>query len=280
MCTTLINNNTTILSSLNVSGVTTINNNTNIKGIVSIHNGKESAVPNGKMSNGSLTIGDTSINYGNQFYATPPNYDGPDWTINTSGLLMECFDSTEIAVHANDLLKVSSLISYQGPTNTITLGRNMGWGTSSVVIAGNLSGPNLIKKQIFNFICSTPTVIDGNTYYRYDINLNLYTTYYSRYSGAILLGKTRKFKFMSWLTTGAHELVGGDDLNYDISCSYKYLTPTAGLFINAYGWPFENKRLSLINPNGPFLLRNSFDYITYCCRIQHSLITVMIIDYI
>ena len=69
-------------------------------------------------------------------------------------------------------------------------------------------------------------------------------------------------------------------LNYEISCSYKYLAPLAGLSICAYGWPFENKLLSSVNPNGPFLLRNSFDYITYCCSIQNSLITAMIIDYL
>ena len=101
----------------------------------------------------------------------------------------------------------------------------------------------------------------------------------TRYSGTTLLGKTRKFKWMSWLTSGVHET--GNDLNYDISCSYKYLSPLAGLSICAYGWPVENRLLSAVNPNGgPFLLRNSFDYITFCCKIQNTITTAMIIDYL
>ena len=43
------------------------------------------------MQNGSLTIGDISLNYGN----------GTNWTTNTSGLLLECLDNTEIAIHGN-----------------------------------------------------------------------------------------------------------------------------------------------------------------------------------
>ena len=101
---------------------------------------------------------------------------------------------------------------------------------------------------------------------------------YSRTSGQTLLGQTRKFKWMSWLATGVHEI--GYDLNYDVSYSYKYNIPNMGLNVCASGWPFESKLLSSINPNGPFLLRNSFDYITFCCSIQNTVITAMIIDYL
>ena len=135
-----------------------------------------------------------------------------------------------------------------------------------------------MRKQIFNFTCATPINIGSTTYYRYDIDLNRYTASYSRTSGSTVLGTTRKFKWMSWLATGIHE--NGYDLNYDISCSYKNTTPNLGLSICAYGWPFENKLLSSVNPNGPFLQRNSFDYITFCCSIQNTVITAMIIDYL
>ena len=276
--TTLLNNNTTVLSSLNISGYTTLNNNTNIKGIASIHNGNQYAIQNGKMQSGSLTIGDTLFNYGYQFYQTSPTADGPNWTTNTSGLLMECLDCTEIAVYSSGVLKAASLIGYQGTTDTIYIGRNMGWGCPNILIAGNVTAPNLMRRQAFIFTCSTPVNIGGTTYYRYDIDLNLYTRTLPRYSGTTLLGKTRKFKWMSWLTSGVHE--SGYDLNYDISCSYKYFSPLIGLSICAYGWPFENKRLSLVNPNGPFLLRNTFDYITFCCGVENTIITAMIIDYL
>ena len=80
------------------------------------------------MQNGSLTIGDLSLNYGN----------GTNWNTNTAGLLLECLDNTEIAVHDAGN-RVSSLIQYQGGASTlITIGRDMFWGTVPVTIANNL----------------------------------------------------------------------------------------------------------------------------------------------
>ena len=192
--TSSLNGNVTSLGALNVSGVTALNNSAYVFNKLSVSNGNTYSLSMGHMPIGSMSIGDAQLDYGNQFYDTPPNYDGPDWTTNTASLMFECLDKTEIAVHAAALNKVSSLLSYVGTTNTLTLGRNMGWGVSSVAIAGNLTGPNIMKKQIFNFTCSTPTVINGTTYYRYDINLNLYKTFYSRYSGTTLFRTTRKFK--------------------------------------------------------------------------------------
>jgi hypothetical protein len=342
----VLNGAITCISSLNVSGFTTLNNNTNIKGIVNIYSGNQFAIPNNNMKSGSLTIGDIYENYGN----------GNNWNTNTSGLLLECLDNTEIAVHDSGH-RLASLFSYKGgTTNTIFINRDMGYGNSVLQIAGNtkigyndfaltdsvfelfnnitvrknvtangvnygdyvdiysgtglnisyislrdggditltslkgsvnvmggglnvngpITGSNIIKKNIFNFTCSTPISLNGTTYYRYDINLNLYTNKYTRTSGQTTLGITRKFKWMSWLATGVHEI--GYDLNYDISCSYKATTPNIGLSICAYGWP-ESKFLSTVNSNA-FLLRNSIDYITFCCSIQNTIITAMIIDYL
>ena len=55
-------------------------------------------------------------------------------------------------------------------------------------------------------------------------------------------------------------------------------TLNIGLSICAYGWP-ESKFLSTVNSNA-FLLRNAFDYITFCCGVQNTVITAMIIDYL
>ena len=96
--------------------------------------------------------------------------------------------------------------------------------------------------------------------------------------GSTLLGKTRKFKWMSWLGTGVHDL--GYDLNYEISCSYKYLTPNQGLSICAYGWPNDNKTLSTVNTNGSFLFRNTFACLTFCCNVQNTVFYAIIIDYL
>ena len=113
------------------------------------------------------------------------------------------------------------------------------------IACDTISANNIIRKHSFTFVCSTPIIFNGATYYRYDINLNLYTTFTSRYSGQTLGSKTRKFKWMSWLASGAHEL--GYDLNYDISYSQKFVAPLVGLFVCAYGWPFENRLLTSAN---------------------------------
>ena len=80
------------------------------------------------MQNGSLTIGDTLLNYGN----------GSSWNSNMAGLLLECLDNSEIAVH-DASNRVSSLIQYQGGTTSmITIGRDMFWGTTPVTLAAKL----------------------------------------------------------------------------------------------------------------------------------------------
>jgi hypothetical protein len=121
---TTLNNNTTITSKLNVSGITTLNNNTNIQGVLSVGNGNLYGITNNYMAKGSLNIGDMNSDYGF----------GYQWTGNTAGLLMECLNNTEIAVH-DSAHRVASLMSYNGAgNNTIRIGRDMGWGLSNLVI--------------------------------------------------------------------------------------------------------------------------------------------------
>lgn len=77
------------------------------------------------MENGSLTIGDIAKNYGGG-----TSY----WSSNTAGLLMECKDNTEIAIH-DSMHRVASAMYFEGGnTNRISIGRNMGWGTTKVDI--------------------------------------------------------------------------------------------------------------------------------------------------
>ena len=106
------------------SGGTTINGNTIVDGITNIHAGNPYGAK-GNMDKGSLTIGDTAKDYGN----------GAGWNANTAGLLMECKDNTEIAVHDAGT-RIASLMSYQGGANKITIGRDMGWGQQKVNING------------------------------------------------------------------------------------------------------------------------------------------------
>ena len=103
------------------------------------------------MSNGSLTIGG-NFNYGGQFYPSG------NWTgTNTAGLLMECADNTEIAIHDNGT-RVASFMYYQGGPNNnrFTMGRNMGWtgGASIFHFAGSVGINNAtpISSGILTFL--------------------------------------------------------------------------------------------------------------------------------
>lgn len=103
-----------------------INNN----GAVNVAGNSPFAVPNGYMSRGSLTIGSTDANYGW----------GSSWTSSTAGLLLECADLTEIAVHDAGH-RVASMIAYAGGAgrNWLVLGRDMGWGSSYVTTTSTFS---------------------------------------------------------------------------------------------------------------------------------------------
>ena len=100
-----------------------------VNGIANINGGTQFAVANNYMATGSLTIGDNTRNYGGGTTT---------WNSNTAGLMMECLDNTEIAVHDAGL-RVASLMYYDGPNNIIRLGRDMGWGVSNVATAGSLT---------------------------------------------------------------------------------------------------------------------------------------------
>jgi hypothetical protein len=100
------------------------------------------------MQSGSLTIGDTALNYGG----------GDLWTTNTSGLLLECSSNTEIAVHDN-ATRLASCMYYQGDTiNQLTIGRDMGYGAiKNVVICGFIVGNGSALTALnYNSIINSP----------------------------------------------------------------------------------------------------------------------------
>jgi len=119
-------------------------------------------VPNNYMQQGSLTIGSVNLNYGW----------GSGANANMSGLMLECADITEIAVHDNGM-RFASLLAYQGGSsyNHIHIGRDMGggWGTAWVVnfpgaqiafasewyIYKGTTPTNVVNSLIFNHITST-----------------------------------------------------------------------------------------------------------------------------
>jgi len=106
-----------------------VNGNQMISGIQYVNGGSLYAKDNNNLQIGALNIGSTDKNYGG----------GNNWNSNTAGLLLECADNTEIAVHDQGT-RVSSLMYFQGSSaNSITIGRDMGWGTiSKIILNGNI----------------------------------------------------------------------------------------------------------------------------------------------
>lgn len=104
-------------------GVTTsegpfvVSSDMEVNGAANVWSGGRYAVPNGRMAGGSLTIGNINANFGN----------GSGWNSNTAGLMLEAADDTEIAVHDSGT-RLASLMLYDGSANTVTIGRDMGWG--------------------------------------------------------------------------------------------------------------------------------------------------------
>ena len=97
-------------------------------GAVGIQNGSATAVVNNYMTGGSLTIGNINTNYGGGTGS---------WNTNTAGLLMECLDNTEFAVHDVNH-SIHSFMRYTTNGN-FTIGRNMGHGVANVTMPGSLS---------------------------------------------------------------------------------------------------------------------------------------------
>jgi hypothetical protein len=99
------------------------------------------ATLNNHMAAGSLTIGNTTQNYGG----------GNVWNTNTAGLLLECADATEIAVHDAGTA-IHSFMYYSG--GIFQIGRNMGYNSANVNIKGWLA--------VDRFISATTQIVSGS----------------------------------------------------------------------------------------------------------------------
>ena len=108
------------------------------------------------MSSGSLAIGNVGQNYGG----------GSGNNANMAGLMLECLQNTEIAVHdAGNAFH--SLIRYTEVGN-ITIGRNMGWNPANVTMAGTLTSTGAFTCS--SYILST----NGAVYARNGFDTLLY----------------------------------------------------------------------------------------------------------
>ena len=170
-----------------------------------------------------------------------------------------------------------TLNSYNTAGNTISLLAPQVNVSKNLMVAGSISANNLSTQKPFTFTCSSVCTIGGKTFYRYDIDLTKYTKYITNGVG----GTLRKFKWMSWLSSGAHNS-GQYSLNYDIDYAYaQNLSPISlnGFNVLAYGFP-TNYNLNQVTPNGVFLWAYNFNFISCISFKAGSNFQAIIIDYL
>jgi hypothetical protein len=153
---------------------------------------------------------------------------------------------------------------------------------ATAFIENNVSLINkYVKKYGFSFVTATPIAIVSTPYFKYDINLNNYTTTINFDS----LVPTRKFRIMTWLKSGYHEVSPTSNLDYEIIMSNPASAGagglgSAGLNIQAYSLSdAKNYKLDKTSSTGQFILRNSFNYLSYVSTVQNTNIACLIIDY-
>jgi len=146
---------------------------------------------------------------------------------------------------------------------------------NDITANSNLYAVNIPKKSTFNIIITTASMIGSTVYYRYDLDLRSYTKSLSFPPTTTI----RKFKFMCWLASGTHN-AGLYSLNYDIDYAFtSNFSNFNGLNALAYGYPYENYRLNKITPNGLFIWKVDFNYLTIFSKEEVNL-QCIIIDYL
>ena len=285
---TTLSNNTTLVSSLNVSGLTTLSNNTtlvsslNVSGLTTLSNNTTLA--------SSLNVSGTTTLSNDVYIKGNLNIDGTTTIIDTihtnttfSSLNISGISTFYNLVTLNSSLNVSGLTTLSNNT-TLTSSLNVSGLTTlsnntiingSLNVVGSMFSNNINTQKAFNINITTPSQIGSTVYYRYDLDLTKYTTFISIGTTT----QTRKFKFMCWLSSGAHNS-GLYSLNYDIDYSFcQNLSNFNGLNALAYGFPYNNYNLNQITPNGLFIWKYTFDYITIFSKNQINL-QCIIIDYL
>jgi hypothetical protein len=227
---------------LYVNGVSYLDGNLKCAGIANIHNNSPYAVVNNFMASGSLTIGGTNANYGT----------ATSWSSSTAGLLMECADYTEIAVHDGNT-RLSSLIYYDGPGNNIYIGRDKGWGSISKIIIPNvnmLGGNNVSKRSIFLF--DTQNIFLSGIGIRNIKSINL-DTYMTNTLIGPLGNQQYIFRIHIWSSSGDF----GDSINNVESMSYI-------VYLANWGGGAKIRINQLANSsNGSYIAVSSYNTIYY-----------------
>ncbi len=289
--TTRLNNTTTCTSSLNVSGTTTLSNNVTCASSLNV-SGTSNIGPlfiNNFTGNTFLKIGTTGniLNITSNYSKYGISEDPEDTNIrmfknagiyhsvnyNTSGNTLHLFgDST-----SNSYLKLEPLLNTSYNPLIVMGNTTM---NSNLNILENIYAKNLPNVSRFNILITQSVLINSSTFYKYDLDLRLYTTFVNPVPYIL----QRKFKFTCCLLSGALDL-GLYNLNYDIdynSVNYPSTGPQAplaqynGINVQAYGFPYSNAKFNQIMPNGLFILKKDFNHITIFSKNQVNLLCIII----
>ena len=286
-------NNTSIISSLNVSGHTTLNNNVsiisslNITGFTTLSN--NTTLLSSLNISGRTIIGSDIYNYNDSVLELYKNITVRKNVTDIYGT----FIGDNIAIKAGDGNNSSyiSLIeggniniqtqNYATSNAVITLTSNkfINMNTPETVISnnltinGNVKGANLgVKSPIF-FTTNRTVTINGDIFSVYDLNL-------SKYTKSILLDgyNVRQFRIRHWPSSGDFEYSSTffSEMylkNYDI-----FMSNRNGLSIFSLSSPIENYFLRETKIASHFLFRKDFTYITFCSRGSTPVKVYLIIE--
>lgn len=170
----------------------------------------------------------------------------------------------------NDRLDVNTII-YQN-------GKTLETFTQETIL---INTPNVAKKYGFNFTCSSSVLIGATTYFKYDIDLRLYTITKTNSAST----PYRIFNIKLFITSAYFEVLNSgipNILQYDIYMSNPANNGTpvgnSGINICANGFPL-NYRLNQINPTFITLVRTAnFNYLSVLSTVNNTICSCIIED--
>ena len=241
-------------------------------GAVGIHT-TSGANPTGFMKAGSLLIGNVDANYG---------YSTTGWTTGangTAGLLMECTDYTEIAVHDSGAT-VASFMTYYN--NAFQIGRDVGYGSSKVAIVNSLAiGGNYVAQYSLDI----PANGTGNSGYgnmRY-FDVNNVLSYSYTYLGNVSARIGGSLWVGSWIASSSDTRIKEDieDINDDTALNmilaiepktYKYIDKVAKGNKKVYG--FIAQQIKEVLPDAVGIEPNYIPNIMLLADYDNEIITL------
>jgi hypothetical protein len=256
-----LNNNTTLLSSLNVSGFTTLNNNTTLLSSLNI--------------SGRTIIGNDVYNYNDSVLELYKNLTVRKNVTSIGGSFIgdmisikvgEGNDSSYISLaQAGDINIQTQNYTTSNAVITLTSNKFITLNSPETVISNDLkinglvSGINIGVKSPLFFTTNRNMTINGISFSVYDIDLRKYTKAVSLDGYNI-----RQFRIRHWPANGDFE-TGPSSYQYHLKRYDIFMSNRSGLNLYSLSSPLDNQFLTE-TVQTHFLYRNTFDYLIYCSR--------------